>query len=151
VVSRLPLGVHLRGAALWVVWQTARDSLRSRLRQLEMDPYVHRDVVGQLGGVLAELELGAPQFRDWESARRSVSEVADSVEVPRGGSDAGLRNPPNRWVDVGEVAAVLNCSARWVTALCQQGRLAAVKVGRSWSIDPESVRDFKQRGANAAG
>jgi hypothetical protein len=51
-VTRLPLGVHLRGAALWVVWVTARDSLQSRLRQLSSDPNVHVDVVRQLRGAL---------------------------------------------------------------------------------------------------
>jgi hypothetical protein len=58
VTGPLPLGVHLRGAALWVAWQTARDSLRKRLQDLERDPTLHRDVVGQLRGVLADLELG---------------------------------------------------------------------------------------------
>jgi excisionase family DNA binding protein len=146
VTGRLPLGVHLRGAALWVVWVTARDSLQSRLRQLERDPNVHRDVVRQLRGVLADLELGAQQFRDWELARSA----ADSGEVAGGGSDAGLGNPLNGWVDVGEVAAMLNCSPRWVTGLCQQGRLAATKHGREWRIDVSSVEDFKRRGVEAA-
>ena len=45
---------------------------------------------------------------------------------------------------------MLNCGPRWVTALCQQGRLAATKRGRSWLIDPSSVEDFQLRGVNAA-
>jgi excisionase family DNA binding protein len=145
-VSRLPLGVHLRGAPLWIVWVTARDSLQSRLAQLERDPYVHRDVVRQLRGALADLEFGAQQFRDWELARNAT----ESAEVPQGGRDAGLGNPSQRWVDTSEVAASLNCSKRWVTQLIQQGRLAAAKRGRSWRIDASSVEDFQQRGANAA-
>jgi excisionase family DNA binding protein len=148
-VTRLPLGVHLRGAALWVVWVTARDCLQSRLRQLSSDPNVHVDVVRQLRGALDDLELGARAYRDWEAAR-SVSVVADSVEVAGGGSDAGLGNLPNRWVDVGEAAMILGCSKRWVTALIQQGRVVAAKHGREWRIDPSSVEDFKLRGANAA-
>ena len=92
--------------------------LQLRIRQLERDPYVNPQMVRDLRATAEGLEEAARQFREWESVRRSVSVVANSVEVPRGGSDAGLGNPPNRRVDVGEVAAVLNCSARWVTALC---------------------------------
>ena len=66
------------------------------------------------------------------------------------GADAGLENPLSRWVGVSEVAVMLNCGPRWVTALCQQGRLAATKRGRSWFIDPTSVEDFKRRGVEAA-
>jgi excisionase family DNA binding protein len=57
---------------------------------------------------------------------------------------------PLGWGTASMVAASLGCSTRWITQLCRMGQLAAVKVGRSWSIDPDSVQDFKQRGANAA-
>jgi excisionase family DNA binding protein len=80
----------------------------------------------------------------------SRSEVAESVERLRGGSDAGLENPLNRWVEVSEVAVMLNCGPRWVTALCQQGRLAATKHGREWRIDAASVDDYRRRGVEAA-
>jgi hypothetical protein len=39
---------------------------------------------------------------------------------------------------------VLDCTVRWVTQLCRVGRLSAVKVGRVWQIDAESVEDFKK-------
>jgi excisionase family DNA binding protein len=143
--SLRPLGAYVRGSSAWIVWQTARDSLSSRLRQLESDPHVHRDVVRHLRGTLADLELAAIAYRDWERARS----VADSVEVTRGGSSAGLENLPG-WGDTSEVAASLGCSKRWVTALIQQGKLAATKRGRAWFIDLDSVEDFKRRGAVAA-
>ena len=53
-------------------------------------------------------------------------------------------------MDTGSVAASLGCSERWVTQLCLTGRLAAIKQGRTWFIDPESVQDYKQRDTNAA-
>jgi hypothetical protein len=107
-VSRPPLGVHLRGPALWVVWQTARPQLELRLAQLERDPYVHRDVVRQLRGALEDLELGAQQFRDWDAVRNAT----DSVEVPAAGRVQRSENP-YRW-GVAEVAVMLNCGPRWV-------------------------------------
>jgi excisionase family DNA binding protein len=146
VTGRLPLGVHLRGAALWVVWVTARDSLQARLRQLERDPYVHRDVVTQLRGVLADLELGARAYRDWELVRN----VSDSAEVDSAGVGGGLEHPSQRWGDTSLAAASLDCSERWIRALIAQGRLVAAKRGRSWLVDLDSVEDFKRRGAYAA-
>jgi excisionase family DNA binding protein len=113
---------------------------------LQLDAGVDPAIVRGFRNTIEDLELAALQFRDWEMARRSVSEFADSAEVPGGGVSADLGNPP-RWVDVGEVAAALNCSTRWVTALCQQGRLAATKHGREWRIDAGSVEDFKRREA----
>jgi hypothetical protein len=147
--NRLPLGACVRGPSAWILWQTARDSLRSRLRQLQLDAGVDPAIVRGFHNTIEDLELAALQFRDWEMARRSVSEFADSAEVPGGGDSAGLESPP-RWVDAGLVAASLGCSVRWVTQLCLTGRLAATKRGRSWLIDPSSVEDFQLRGANAA-
>jgi excisionase family DNA binding protein len=136
---RPPLGVHLRGPAVWIVWQLLRESFPARIRQLELDPGVHRDVLRQLRGALDDLELGARAYREWEAAR-SLSEVADSIERLRGGSDAGLENPSQRWVDTSEAATILDCSPRWITALIQQGRLVAAKRGRSWRVDLDSVK-----------
>jgi hypothetical protein len=130
------LGVHLRGPSVWIVWQLLQEPIRDRIRQLERDVGVHRDVVRQLRGTATDLEMGAREYREWTCSD------ADSVEVPESVSE--------EWLGVGLVAADLNCSARWVTALCQQGRLAALKRGRSWFIDPSSVEDFKQRGVRAA-
>lgn len=139
------LAVPVRGAAAWVLWQVSRDALQARIRQLSLDPNVHADVVRELRSVALDLEEAARQYR--ELVDRSRSEVADSVERLRGGPDAGLENPLHRWVEVSEVAALLDCSPRWVTALCQQGRLAATKHGREWRIDAGSVKDFKRREA----
>jgi excisionase family DNA binding protein len=83
-----------------------------------------------------------------ESVDRSRAEVADSVEVPRGGVDAVLDRPTG--MDTGSVARELNCSRRWVTTLCRTGQLAGTRVGREWRIDLDSVEDFKQRGVEAA-
>jgi excisionase family DNA binding protein len=145
-VSRPPLGVHLRGPSVWIVWQTARDSLLARIGQLERDPGVHRDVVRQLRGTAADLEMAALEYRDWEQSHSA----ADSAEVESVGSGAGLENLPNRWGDTGLVAAELGCSERWVRALCSSGRLAATRRGREWRIDLDSVMNFKRRGVNAA-
>jgi Helix-turn-helix domain len=139
------LGACVRGSSAWTIWQLLRDPLRTRIRQLEVDPGVHRDVVRQLQGTAADLELAAREYREWESARAAK----ESIEVPPGGVDAVLDRPSLRW-DTGSAAASLGCSERWVTQLCLTGRLAAVKRGRSWFIDPESVGDYKRKGANAA-
>jgi hypothetical protein len=77
------LGVHLRGPAVWVVWQVLHEPLLARTRQLSLDPGVDPAVVRQLRGVAADMKLRARAYRDWEAAR-SVSEVADSVEQLRG-------------------------------------------------------------------
>lgn len=140
-----PLGASVQGSSAWIIWQVLQEPLRVRVRQLEVDPGVHRDVVRHLRGTAVELEEAARQYREWDSARSA----ADSAEAPGDGFPAGL-DCPSRWADAGSVAASLGCTVRWVTQLCLVGRLAAVKVGRSWSIDPDSVQDFKQRGANAA-
>ena len=143
--NRPPLGASVRGPSAWILWQTTRDSLRSRLRQLELDPGVDRGIVRGFRNTIEDLKLAAHEYRDWELARNAT----ESAEVPQGGRDAGLGNPSQRWVDTSEVAASLNCSKRWVTQLIQQGRLVAAKRGRSWRIDASSVEDFQQRGANA--
>jgi Helix-turn-helix domain len=135
--SQMPLGASVRGPSAWILWQTARDSLQSRLRQLELDPHAHRDVVCHLRGTLADLELAAWQYRDWESA----PSAADSAEPSWDVLDAGY---------TGLAAASLGCSERWVTTLCLTGRLAATKRGRAWTIDPESVEDYRLRGVDAA-
>ena len=115
--------------------------------QLEVDPHVPGHVVRHLRGTAAELEEAARQYR--ELVDRSRSEVADSVERLQGGVDTKSENPP-RWVDTSMVAASLDCSERWVTQLCLTGRLAAVKRGRSWLIDVDSVEDYRRRGFDAA-
>jgi hypothetical protein len=145
VTGRPPLGVHLRGPAVWIVWQLLRESLPSRIRQLSLDPGVDPAVVRQLRGAAADMELAADEYRAWDAVRNA----ADSAEASESGLASGL-DRPSRWVDAGSVAASFGCTVRWVTQLCLAGRLAAVKAGRSWSIDPESVQDYKQRGANAA-
>jgi hypothetical protein len=144
VSGRPPLGASVRGPGAWILWQTARDSLRSRLRQLEVDPGVDRGIVRGFRNTIEDLELAAHEYRDWERARSAADSAEASVSV----LDAGL-DCPSRWVDAGSVAASLGCTVRWVTQLCLVGRLAAVKVGRVWSIDPDSVRDYK-KGADAA-
>ena len=143
--GRMPLGACVRGPSAWIVWQTGRDSLRSRLHQLERDPGVDAVVVRHFWGTLADLELAAREFREFEAARSA----ADSAEAPPSGVEAVLERPSDRW-DTGSVAASLRCSARWVTTLCMTGRLAAVKRGRTWFIDPESVEEYKRRSTNAA-
>jgi hypothetical protein len=142
VSSRPPLGAYVRGPSAWIVWQLLHEPIRARIRQLEVDPGVPPDVVHALLGTAADLAMAAGEYREWT---RSVSA---SAEAPRSGLDACLDRPSG--LDTGLVAASLGCSERWVTQLCLTGRLAAVKRGRSWFIDPESVEDYKQRGANAA-
>jgi hypothetical protein len=149
VSARMPLGACVRGPAAWILWQTARDSLRERLRQLEVDPYVHRDIVRGFRNTIDDLELAATEYKKY-TGHSSATPVAEAVEVPSGGHEAGSgRLAMDRW-DTGLVAASLGCSERWVTQLCLTGRLAATKRGRCWSIDVASVEDFKRRGADAA-
>jgi hypothetical protein len=140
MTSRPPLGAHVRGANAWILWQAARDVLLSRLGQLERDPAVHAGVVRGFRATLDDLELAAVEFRDWERSRRSA---ADSAEVTGRAFGAESDSPPTG-LDAGTVAEVLGCTERWVTQLCLTGRLAATKRGRMWSIDPESVEDFKK-------
>jgi excisionase family DNA binding protein len=147
VVSRLPLGASVRGPSAWIVWQAARDSLRSRLRQLEVDPHVHGGVVRHFRGTLNDLEQAALEFREWERSRSAT----DSAELESAGLNAGLEGPSFRWVDTGLVARQLGCSRRWVTTLCRTGQLAGTRFGREWRIDPSSVEEFHLRGVvNAA-
>ena len=93
MTSRVPLGAYVRGSSAWILWQVLHEPLRARIRQLEADPHVNRDVVRHLGGTAADLEEAALQYRE------VACSAADSAEQPWGGSDAGLENPPDRWVD----------------------------------------------------
>jgi hypothetical protein len=145
VTGRMPNGACVRGPNAWIAWQAAHDVLRERLRQLEVDPCVHRDVVRGFRNTIADLEMAAAEYREWERARAAT----DSAEVPTSAVRAVL-DRPSRWMDTGSVAASLDCSERWVTQLCLTGRLAATKQSRAWLIDPGSVRDYLQRGVDAA-
>ena len=142
------LSAPVSGSSAWIIYQVLHEPLKTRIRQLQVDPHVPGDVVRDLRVTAAAIQEAARQYK--ELVESSRSEVADSVEQAQGGSGGGLGNPLSRWVDVGEVAAMLNCSPRWVTGLCQQGRLAATKHGRCWLIDRDSVDDYMLRGANAA-
>jgi hypothetical protein len=145
MAAGLPLGAHVRGPSAWIVWQLLRAPLETRIAQLQRDPNVDPQVVRGLKQTASDLQSAAGQYREWAAARNA----ADSAEVPNASVDAGLKGPLG-WGTASMVAASLGCSTRWITQLCRMGQLAAVKVGRSWSIDPDSVQDFKQRGANAA-
>jgi hypothetical protein len=145
MAAGLPLGAHVRGPSACIVWQLLRPPLKSRIAELQRDPNVDPQVVRGLKQTASDLQSAAGQYREWAAARNA----ADSAEVPNASVDAGLKGPLG-WGTASMVAASLGCSTRWITQLCRMGQLAAVKVGRSWSIDPDSVQDFKQRGANAA-
>ncbi len=42
-----------------------------------------------------------------------------------------------------QVAARLNCTTRWVTQLCQDKLLKAIKVGRrQWQIPESAIREY---------
>jgi hypothetical protein len=60
--GRPPLGANVRGMSAWILWQVSREALQVRIRQLELDPYVHRDVVRELRSTAADLEEAARQF-----------------------------------------------------------------------------------------
>ena len=77
VSSRLPLGANVRGTSAWIIWQILRDPLQARIRQLEVDPGVSRDVVGALRGTAADLEMAAREYREWIAAR-SASESSEA-------------------------------------------------------------------------
>jgi hypothetical protein len=142
VRSQMPLGACVRGSSAWIIWQLVRDSLQSRIHQFERDPGVHPGVVRQLRGTATDLEEAARLYREWASCS-----AAEAIEAPPSGLEAVLDRPSG--LDTGSVATSLGCSERWVTQLCLTGRLVAVKVGRVWSIDPDSVREYK-KGADAA-
>jgi hypothetical protein len=148
-MSRPPLGANVRGSSAWIVWQLVREPLWTRIRQLEIDPNVDAAVVRQLKGTAADMESAAQQYREWQQAC-SATGVTDSVEVPFASNVAALDCSSRGRGTASMVAASLGCSTRWVTTLISQGKLAAVKRGRSWSVDLSSVEDFKMRGVNAA-
>jgi excisionase family DNA binding protein len=148
VTGRPLLSAAISGPSAWIVHQLLAAPLKHRIEQLQRDPHVPRRVVDDLQGTAAAIQEAARQYRELVDRSRSV--VADSVEVPRGGSGACLGSLPNGWVDTSLVAAELGCSERWVTQLCLTGRLAATKRGRSWLIDRDSVEDYILRGADAA-
>jgi excisionase family DNA binding protein len=134
------LGASISGSSAWVIYQLLREPLKIRVRQLQCDPNVHADVVRDLVATAAAIREAARQYREL---------VTDSVEAPASLSSADLGNPPGRW-GVAETAARLNCSPRWVTALISQGRLAAVKAGREWRVDVDSIVDYQRRGVSSA-
>jgi hypothetical protein len=101
---------------------TARDSLLARIRQLERDPGVHRDVVRHFRGTLNDLEQAALEFREWERVRSA----AESAEVSAGVLDGGLERP---WLDTKSAAVILGCRERWVTQLCLTGRSGGGQAG----------------------
>jgi excisionase family DNA binding protein len=148
-VSRSPLlAAPVSGSSAWIVWQLLDAPLQQRIRQLEVDPHVPGEVVRHLRGTAAGIEEAARQYREWSTGSATSATEATEVSHRGGGAGSGLR-PAG--MDVGSVAAGLGCSPRWVTQLIAMGRLAATKHGRSWRIDPDSVRDYLQGGAvNAA-
>jgi hypothetical protein len=136
--SRPPLGAYVRGPSALIIWRDCHEVLQERLRKLELDPGVHRDLVRSFRNTIGDLETAALESRDWEMARAAT----DSAERSGSVLDAGLERPSR--LDTKSVAAILDCQERWVTQLCVTGRLVAIKRGRAWEIDPESVEDFKK-------
>jgi excisionase family DNA binding protein len=139
-VTRPFLGASVQGSSAWIVHQLLNAPLQQRIRQLECDPHVPGEVVRHLRMTAAAIGEAARQYRE---AVTSAVSVADSVEVNSGGTDAGLGQLPNRW-GVAETAASLGCSRRWVRALVSQGRLVAVKAGREWRVDVDSIEDYRR-------
>ena len=53
--------------------------------------------------------------------------------------------PGRRWLSVGVVAAQFGCGAKRVRRMIRRGELDAVRVGREWRIDHESLDDLIRR------
>lgn len=51
-----------------------------------------------------------------------------------------------RFLQIADVAEILNISARAVYALISSGELPAIKVGKSWRIEAEQLEAYIQRG-----
>lgn len=45
-------------------------------------------------------------------------------------------------MNVDEAALLLNCRPQTVARLCRQGKLHAMKIGKSWTIPKFSLNDF---------
>ena len=45
-------------------------------------------------------------------------------------------------VNANEAAEILSCSPKTVSKLCREGKLRAMKVGKSWSIPLMALKDF---------
>ena len=53
--------------------------------------------------------------------------------------------PAQRWLLVATVAARLGCSAKSVRRMIQRGEIDAVRVGRHWRVDHDSLDDYVRR------
>ena len=49
------------------------------------------------------------------------------------------------YVSVIAAAQIRGCDDSYIRRLCRDARVKAVKVGRDWLIDEQSVRDFRPR------
>jgi hypothetical protein len=134
---RLPLGAYARGPNAVITWRDCREVLQERLRKLECDRWTNPALVRGFRAWVSDLEAAALAAQDWDRARSAT----ESAEVPGNALETRLERPPR--LDTKAVAVILDCEVRWVTQLCVTGRLSAVKRGRMWEIDPDSVEDFK--------
>jgi excisionase family DNA binding protein len=71
-----------------------------------------------------------------------------SALTPKTSAKAGDLAGVSKQLTAEEVADVLRIGPYQVIKLCREGRLPASKPGKSWLIDPESVRDYLAEHSN---
>lgn len=77
-------------------------------------------------------------------------QAAASREDSRLSSDVGTMDGESVSVALGrctasQAAALLECTTRWVTKACVEGRLPGQKVGSIWLIEREAVEAYRHR------
>lgn len=143
--GREPRGVYLPGKATPV--------LRSLLNQGPLTPAAmrsavlrlrnngHGDVAAALASWWTDLVDSAAETRTWlalpQTASAEVDLVADQEELPQE-------------ITTREAAMITGTTERWVRGLVQTGRITGRKVGSSWLIDEQSLRDHLGRRESAA-
>jgi excisionase family DNA binding protein len=125
VNGRPPLGVHLRGHSVVVMWKVLRNRLPAEIRELERNPRIDPRHVRELRGALLDIETAAREYLTWSEAQ--VPAAATAL-VPERLLD------PHSVMDTAEVAELLDKSERQVRYLCASGQLLATKVGGRWLI-----------------
>jgi uncharacterized protein (UPF0261 family) len=144
-VLRPPRGAYLPAFSAMVVMQALHDRLPQTIQQLERNPNADSAYARELRNTWADLKAAGQEFQSWHAALPSVTSA--EVQLEQAGSDWLRSHPP---MGTGWAAERLNRSERWVRTLIASGRLAAVKQGGRWFVDPASVGIYLEATKEAA-